>query len=305
MNRRQLRARVVLEEACVLGVDLADLMAADSIAAAQLPTVNSYLEAVAPTFTVATARTYRPYWRLAATHIGDRRLSEVTVGNLVAVVDDAVARAQSRRPQSTGQATRESCVAALRALFRRARDAGLSAVNPAAALSKPRRDPQPPPGTGRRRAWRADRRRPHHQQRPPPRPPRAPVHLESGARRQGALSLLQPRPRRHASNGVAARRRESANVSNPSPLHSSPGSSVTPSNRGRLTSTERSSAPQTAFRCRPAATARSSTEPEPAWTGPTAPQCPPTSCATPPSPPSGASPATPSPRPSPVTRRRR
>jgi hypothetical protein len=137
---------VLLEEARALGVDLVDLIAADVADPARLPTVAAYIEAIAPTFTAAIAATYRPYWRLTATHLGDRRLAEITLENLVAVVDDAATRAQRRRPGSTGRASRETCVAALRALFRRATDAGLITVNPAAPLTKPRR------GRSRRRA---------------------------------------------------------------------------------------------------------------------------------------------------------
>lgn len=189
MNRRQLRARVMLEEARVLGLDLADLIAADTIAAAQLPTVSSYLETIAPTFTTATAATYRPYWRLTSAHLGDRRLTDVTVTDLVAVVDDAAARAKRRRPGSTGRATRESCVAAMRAVFCRAADAGLITVNLAAALAKPRRT------RSRRRAL-------DDQEfgelinavRTTSNDPDLDLlvlrfHLESGARREGALNL--------------------------------------------------------------------------------------------------------------------
>lgn len=139
MTRTQLRARVLLEEARALGIGMADLIAADTAEATPIPTVGSFIETVAPTFTDATAATYRPYWRLAATRLGERRLVEVTIEDLTAVVDDAVARARSARPDSTGRASQETCVAALRALFRRAADAGLITVNPAAALRRPRR----------------------------------------------------------------------------------------------------------------------------------------------------------------------
>jgi hypothetical protein len=177
----------MLEEARVLGLDLADLIAADTIAATQLPTVSSYLETIAPTFTTATAATYRPYWRLTSAHLGDRRLTDVTVTDLVAVVDDAAARAKRRRPGSTGRATRESCVAAMRAVFRRAADAGLITVNLAAALAKPRRT------RSRRRAL-DDQELGEliNAVRTTSNDPDLLVlrfHLESGARREGALNL--------------------------------------------------------------------------------------------------------------------
>lgn len=189
MTGSQLRARVLLAEARALGLDLADLIAADSAEAARIPTVGSFIETIAPTFTDATAATYRPYWRLAATRLGERRLVEVTIEDLTAVVHDAVARAQRARPDSTGRASRESCVAALRALFRRAADVGLITANPAAALRRPRRV------RSRRRAL------DDHELaelidaiRTTSRDPDLDLlvvrfHLESGARREGALHL--------------------------------------------------------------------------------------------------------------------
>jgi integrase len=184
-----LRARVFLEEARALGLDLADLIAADTAGPNRIPTARAYIEAIAPTFTPATAATYAPYWRLAAARLGDRRLVDITVEDLTVVVDDAVARAQHCRPDSTGRASRESCVAALRALFRRAVAAGIIRVNPAAALTKPRRV------RSRRRAL------DDHELaevidavRTTSRDPDLDLlvirfHLESGARREGAVNL--------------------------------------------------------------------------------------------------------------------
>ena len=141
MNQRQLRARIVLDEARALGLDLADLIAADAADAAgvELPTVSSYIAEIAPTFSAATAATYRPYWNLATATLGTRRLAEITLTDLVAVVEKAAARATRNRPASSGRASRETCIAALRALFGRACAAGLTPGNPAARLAKPRR----------------------------------------------------------------------------------------------------------------------------------------------------------------------
>lgn len=189
MTGRQLRARVLLEEARALGLDLDDLIAADTSGSVAFPTVRSYLDAIAPTFTPATAATYRPYWRLLIVHVGDHRLGEVTITELTAVVEDAAAGAQRRRPGSTGRASRETCVAALRALFRRAVDAGLVTANPAAALTKPRRV------RSRRRALDdTELGELIDAVRTTSNDPDLDLllvrfHLESGARRQGALNL--------------------------------------------------------------------------------------------------------------------
>ena len=138
MNRRLVRARIVLDEARALGLDLADLIAADA-AGAELPTMSSYIAEIAPTFTARTAATYRPYWRLAAAALGEHRLAEITVVELIAVVEEAGVRATRNRPSSTGRSSRETCVTALRAFFGRAVAAGLTPINPAAMLTKPRR----------------------------------------------------------------------------------------------------------------------------------------------------------------------
>jgi integrase/recombinase XerC len=183
-----LRARVLLEEARALGLDVADLVAAaDAVVA--VPTLGQFVDEIVPTFTPATAATYRPYWRLAVALHGDRRLSELGPSDLQAVVEAAAARARANRPSSTGQASRESCVAALRALYQRGVAAGLLTTNPAATLTKPRR-PRP-----RRRALDdTEQSQLLDSVRATSPDPRLHLlvirlHLETGARRSGALAL--------------------------------------------------------------------------------------------------------------------
>jgi len=159
MSDRQLRARVLLEEAHALGLDLADLIAADTTGGERIPTLKAYIDAVASTFTPATASTYRPYWSLAAARLGDRRLAEITTVDLASVVTDAAVRAQQARPGSPGRASQDHCVAALRALFRLGAAAGL--IDTVRTTS---RDPDLDLLVLR-------------------------FHLESGARREGALNL--------------------------------------------------------------------------------------------------------------------
>jgi integrase/recombinase XerC len=187
VNLRDVRARIVLEEARRLGLDVADLIAAST--AESLLTVADWIAEITPSFGQSTAATYRPYWRLAIEHLGDRRIAELTTADLVAVVERAETRARHNRPTSTGRASRETCVAALRALFARAVAAGVLATSPAAALTKPRRS------ASRRRALDdtevgelADAVRTTSND------PDLDLlllrfHLESGARRQGALNL--------------------------------------------------------------------------------------------------------------------
>ena len=182
-----LRARVLIAEAAALGIDLIDLAAVTPVPRG--PTFAELVASLEPTFTPATAATYRPHWRVAIELVGDRPITGITVVDLQRVVEVAAERAVRRRPASTGRATREATVAALRAVLARAVAAGLVAMNPAAALTKPRR------GRSRRRAL--DQREQHEligAVRLTSRDPDLDLlvvrfHLETGARRSGALAL--------------------------------------------------------------------------------------------------------------------
>ncbi len=189
MIDREVRARVLLAEAAALGIDLADLVAAAEPVTHRVPTVAAFIDSITPTFTPRTAATYGPYWRLAVERFGDHQVDDVGIDDLVAVVAHAVDRAKRNRPSSTGRASQETCVAALRALFARASASGLTVGNPAAALAKPRR------ARSRRRAL-GDHELAEliSAVRTTSRDPDLDLlllrfHLESGARRQGALAL--------------------------------------------------------------------------------------------------------------------
>lgn len=118
MTDVHLRARVLLAEAESLGVGLADLVAVGDVST--IPTLATYIETIAPTFAAATAATAATYWRLAIARHGDRPIASLDVGDLHLVVADAIARAKRRRPTTTGRSSAETCVTALRAVFRRA-----------------------------------------------------------------------------------------------------------------------------------------------------------------------------------------
>jgi integrase len=191
---RLVRARVLLAEAAALGVTIDDLVTAargapapvDPVAAG--PMVAAYVEAVAPTFSAGTAATYRSFWRLAVTRLGERPVAAIGPADCRAVVADAVTRARLR-PGCDGRSSEEACVTALRALFGRAELDGLVVRSPAVGLVKPAR--------------RASRRRPLDDTetrelidavRATSRDPDLDLllvrfHLESGARREGALGL--------------------------------------------------------------------------------------------------------------------
>jgi integrase/recombinase XerC len=200
---RRVRARVLLAEAEVLGLTIDDLIAAASASGGSsgpmsvAPTLAEYVETVAPSFGASTAATYRSYWRVAVARFGDRPVDSIHADDCEAVLADAVRRAQQRRPGSDGRSSRENCVAALRALFGRAERSGLLTKNPARELDKPRRR------ASRRRALddtelaeALDAVRTTSQD-PDLDLLLVRFHLESGARREGALNLrlgdLDPR----------------------------------------------------------------------------------------------------------------
>lgn len=187
-----LRAKVVLAELEALGLTVEDLIAASggpSVGRQVGPTVAEYVPVVASAYQARTRRTYNSYWSLLVEMCGPMTLGTVTVEDLLRVAEEAGRRAQARRPGSNGRASRESCVAAMRAVFTRACKAGLVTTNPALLVDKPRRL------SNRRRAlnpselddlWAAVVATTHD--------PELDLlllrfHLESGARRMGAINL--------------------------------------------------------------------------------------------------------------------
>lgn len=136
---RIVRARVLLAEAATLGVTLDDLVAASADIRGPMldvPTVAEYVDTVDKAIGGRTAETYRSYWRLLVARYGDRPIDGISHDDCRQVVDDAIAKAQRSRPGSDGRASQAHCVTALRALFARAERAGLISRNPSAALDK-------------------------------------------------------------------------------------------------------------------------------------------------------------------------
>ncbi len=191
MSSKALRARVALAEIEALGLTVADLLAVAKPDQAKhpTPTLADYVPVVASGYPPRTRRTYNSYWRLAVEMSGDSVIESITVDDLVQITEEAARRAAMRRVGSDGRASRESCVAALRAVFGRAHKAGLIASNPALLVTKPRRL------ENRRRAlnqselddlWAAVAAT--------TKDPQLDLlllrfHLESGARRMGAINL--------------------------------------------------------------------------------------------------------------------
>lgn len=192
MTDKTLRARVALTELEAMGLTLDDLLAVTGREVASRPTgptIADYIPVVADSYQPRSRRTYNSYWTLTVELLGDVALERVTVDDLMTVAEEASRRAKQRRVGSDGRASRESCVAAMRALFTRAHKAGLVQANPALLVDKPRRLPN------RRRAlnqielndlWAAASTT--------TKDPELDLlllrfHLESGARRMGAINL--------------------------------------------------------------------------------------------------------------------
>lgn len=189
---RAFRARVALSELEAMGLTVEDLLAAagrEVPALASGPTVAEYVPVVATGYQPRTRRTYNSYWTLTVELLGEKALELIAVEDLLSVADEAARRGRLRRAGSDGRASRESCVAAVRAVFTRALKAGLVTSNLALLVDKPRRLPN------RRRAlnpteldevWEAVAAT--------TRDPELDLlllqfHLESGARRMGAINL--------------------------------------------------------------------------------------------------------------------
>lgn len=144
MTDKTLRARVALTEIEAMGLTLDDLIAVtgrDVAARPTGPTIADYVPVVAATYQPRSRRTYNSYWTLTVELLGDIALDRVTVDDLMTVADEACRRAKQRRAGSDGRASRESCIAAMRAVFTRAHKAGLVQANPALLVDKPRRLP--------------------------------------------------------------------------------------------------------------------------------------------------------------------
>ena len=123
------------------GLSAEDVLAAASHEHRQavVPTVEEYLPSVIEATTEGAAKTYRTYWnQLVAAH-GTKRLNEVRVSHLDALALSAAKTAVVRSNHRNGISARENCVGALRAFFETARKDGLVTKNLALDVKKPKR----------------------------------------------------------------------------------------------------------------------------------------------------------------------
>lgn len=133
----------VLAAAGVSRSDLAEALAAPDGASASrsVPTVAEYLPVVSASTSKGARKTYQTYWnRLVAAH-GDLPLDQVKTTHLRALATAAKANAVKRANGRNGVSAQENCVGAMRAFFRCAVEDGHIERNPAAAVEKPHRLP--------------------------------------------------------------------------------------------------------------------------------------------------------------------
>lgn len=125
-----------------LGVSPADLLTA-SQSQAQVPTFGEYVPVVSAAVTAGTRRMYGTYWNRVLDQWAQRRLNEPTPSDIHALVEHAKTHVVVRRNAPGGRSAAEHLMAALRCLYRHAEADGYirPTDNPAAKVSKPRRQP--------------------------------------------------------------------------------------------------------------------------------------------------------------------
>lgn len=177
-------ARTVLAS---LGITLEDLL--QQPGRTDVPTVRAFAETVLANASEGMLAAYELHWKRAVELHGDQPVTDVRTSALRDVVTAAVTNAVKRANSRQGQGAEENAVAALRHFFRLVVEDGYRSDNPADNLRKPRRpESRRRPLNGEELAdlWRISvttGNDPHldgllHR-----------FHLETGARRGGALAL--------------------------------------------------------------------------------------------------------------------
>jgi integrase len=106
-------------------------------------TVAEYAPTVAAAAPPSSKRTYETYWRQLVEALGDQPIDEVMTSQLAAVALAARKNAIERRNSRDGRSAGENCVGAMRYFFALAVSDKLRDDNPALAVPKPRRLPSP------------------------------------------------------------------------------------------------------------------------------------------------------------------
>jgi len=128
-----------LEMLTAMGLSIDDLVAAGLGQVRPSVTVAEYLPQVEDAATEGKKKTYATYWRLLNDHLGDKSLSEIKTSTLQTLSLYAKTHAVKRSNSRNGTSAQESCISAMRCFFSLAVADGLIEKSPAAALKKPTR----------------------------------------------------------------------------------------------------------------------------------------------------------------------
>jgi len=133
------KASKFLEMLTAMDLSIDDLVAAGLGHVTPTLTVAEYLPKVENAASEGKKKTYATYWRLLDDHLGDKSLSEVNTSALQALSLYAKTHAVKRSNSRNGTSAQESCISAMRCFFSLAVADGLIEKSPAAALKKPTR----------------------------------------------------------------------------------------------------------------------------------------------------------------------
>lgn len=181
----------LLAEAAAAGITVEDLIEA-ARKANPAPTVSEFRPKVEASAKAGARKTYRTYWNDLEAAFGEVPLNRVSTTDLKVVANNVKGRANSKRSDNAGRSAEEHFVSAARAFFEAAVEDGVISHNPATKLKKPHR------GKGRRRALKESELRqvvtatPVGSDDPDLDELIVRFHLQTGARRAGALNLRVP-----------------------------------------------------------------------------------------------------------------
>jgi len=181
-------AAAILDQAKAAGLSIDDLVNA-SREAAPAPTVSELRPKVEASVDAGARTTYKTYWNDLEAAFGDTPLNQVSTTDLKVVANSVKARAKGKRADNAGRSAEEHFISAAKCFFGAAVEDGVISHSPAASLKKPRR------GKGRRRPLTEAELRQVVEAAPvssdDPQLDQLIVrfHLETGARRAGALYL--------------------------------------------------------------------------------------------------------------------
>jgi integrase len=193
MEQLPVNAEVLLDQlvsvAAAAGISPDKLAARLSTRTINVPTVSEYLATVQAATAAGAKGTYGPYWSRFVGCFGSRPVDQISVSELKAFAHEVQRGAKKRANGRGGVAARENCVAALRAFYKVALDDDLVAANPADRVPKPKR-----PESRRRALTDAELESLDATTRSAGDDPELDVlllrfHLETGARRGGAIAL--------------------------------------------------------------------------------------------------------------------